>query len=508
MDALLKLRAPAGGAAVVQGEDHIALLCHVLQEDTAGDEAVGHQLGVRTAIDVYEHRVLLALVHVGRRDEAAPEGVAVFVDDREDLGLAHRTVGIRILGGLQHLHGLALVADQGDDARGGHIGEVVNEIVLAVAEDGVVHTVGGTQTGQHAALEVDLADILVDGLLQRGGEVEVLLFGIQAVDVHDVVAAFRHLLDEVAVHVVHIEMSPAVAVAEVEESSVFEEDDALKRFHIAAVGFLDEHFHLVAALQVVLDQFAVVLGAVEVGDEDVFLVGREGDVGQEFAVGHIGLDVVIDGLALSRRLGHVIDAEGHLVGVAACHGVFHVLHRGNGRAGVDKRIVLHHALVHAVEGDIVAVGGDVLALVDAPLAAVHTLTEGDVFARVGTDEDGLVAVLYALHKDPVVILDDEEFVLHRLVDDLLHIHIGEGVGGETVLADGDQPLVAGEVEGVGIHPLETAYLLDVLFRQLVAGEIEGLLAGLGIDQLDVEVVINVGVVVGAGLPAQPVDSLG
>jgi len=69
--AAFELEATVVGAAVIDGEDHIALLGEEHEiEVAAAEPAVGHELRVRATVDVDEGRVFLALLHIGRRNQA------------------------------------------------------------------------------------------------------------------------------------------------------------------------------------------------------------------------------------------------------------------------------------------------------------------------------------------------------------------------------------------------------------------------------------------------------
>ena len=357
MDAFLKVGATVLRAAVVQREYHITLLGHVLQKHAAGHETVGDQLGVRAAVNVNQTRVFLCGVHVWRGDETAPKRVALFVEDGEYLGGAQRTVGVRILAVFEFLHRLALVVHHADDARGGYTGEVIHKIGFPFVEDGCVRAVGGCDTCNFAVFQSSLAHILVHRFLGRShGEIDILLFGIQALYIHDVEAAIDHLADEVAVEVVQIEMTPAIGFADPEEVVVFQENHAVAGLYITAVALLNKHFHFIAGLQIVTDELGVVLLAVEVRNVEVLLIGRESHISEELAVVEVGVDVVVNGLAGLNGLGHIENADLDLVGGAARHGVFYVLHRSDGRGGVHQRIVIHHTFIHAVESDVIALG--------------------------------------------------------------------------------------------------------------------------------------------------------
>ena len=156
--------------------------------------------------------------------------------------------------------------------------------------------------------------------------------------------------------------------------------------------------------------------------------------------------------ALFSRLCHIEDAEGYHVGSTAGHRIFDVFNGRDGRSGVHERVILHHALVHAVESDVVAVRGDVLALVDTPFAAVNRFAEDDMLARVGTEQYGLEAVQRTLHEHAFVVLDDEQLVLDVLVNHVVRIHLVERLCGDFAFQHGEGFVVTWEIEGVRVNP--------------------------------------------------------
>ena len=85
---------------------------------------------MRTAIDIQENRVFLALVHIRRGNHAAPQRVALLVHDGEDFRVAELHHAEGTLRGEQRLDCFTVVIDQRDDSRGGRVAEIVNEIGL------------------------------------------------------------------------------------------------------------------------------------------------------------------------------------------------------------------------------------------------------------------------------------------------------------------------------------------------------------------------------------------
>ena len=63
------------------------------------------------------------------------------------------------------------------------------------------------------------------------------------------------------------------------------------------------------------------------------------------------------------------------------------------------------------------------------------------------------------------------------------------------------------IDGVGVHPLEAAQVLETVFAKVFSRAEDALFTVFGVHQFDVAIIVDVGVVVGAGLPAEAVDAL-
>ena len=193
------------------------------------------------------------------------------------------------------------------------------------------------------------------------------------------------------------------------------------------------------------------------------------------------------------------------MGGAAGHRVLDVFDRRDGRAGVHERIILHHALVHAVEGDEVAVRRDVLALVDAPFAAMHRLAKDNVLACVGAEQHRFETVQGTFHKHPFVILDNKHLMFDVLFNDIIPIHLVESGGGDFAVHHADRLVVAREVKGIGIKPLIAIHTRNLMRFLRRGGEKDRLLAVFRGHQLDILVIVDVGILVCAGPPRNTVN---
>ena len=101
-------------------------------------------------------------------------------------------------------------------------------------------TIGMSQAGERALIQVYLANILVHRFFQRRSEINILHVFVHAVVFIDVEFVIHHFLDQFTIRLVSIKMVPAVAVAEPEEVAVSHENHAVSGLHIAAIALLNE----------------------------------------------------------------------------------------------------------------------------------------------------------------------------------------------------------------------------------------------------------------------------
>ena len=285
-----------------------------------------------------------------------------------------------------------------------------------------------------------------------------------------------------------------------------QELDGVEGLHVFVAGLSAQLVLALACLSIVADEAAVVLVAVQLLYKDVLRVGAPGQVG-EIAEGLQRCCSIGDRWGLEVEGfpgGDVEDADGDHVGVSARHGVFVGLHLSNGGADAlglrpslawerryaHLRIVGDHALVHAVESKMLAVGAPESALRDAKLVAMDALSV-DYFAAAVGGELMLLALgvdheqLAVLHVcggfrlgAPVVGLLAREAVLPN---NLLLFEVDEQEG--VAVSHGHDGLV-----GVGergrhevAHLSQVAVALSPLVN-LVEGEQLGLLSRLRVDE--------------------------
>ena len=112
-------------------------------------------------------------------------------------------------------------------------------------------------------------------------------------------------------------------------------------------------------------------------------------------------------------------AHRHLVALHAGHRVLDVAHLGLAGFGVDEGVVHHHALVHAVEGQLRLLGRPEETAVDAELVAVHALAENHIVT---------VATLHqiAIHIEVALLQFSTSFLLGVVVLGFAPVLLGLG----------------------------------------------------------------------------------
>ena len=399
VDGALEFRALVGGATVVLDIDEIALLGHEhLPHPHAAQPAVLHHLGVRTAIDVHDHRILLRRVEILRIVEAVVVvELPVGARDGAQLHGAGGEVLERVARLEELLRGLAVRAPEQRHARGVQVRVAVEEPGAGAVHGHVVP----------AALRREgrrLADFrLLDGLLRRRLDthlVEMVLdggdFGGGVEHVHAVVA---HVLDigidgrqtaDVAQGVKQIEVAEAVAEVRPVDHQVLaalEEPDRVQRLHPAFVILRQERADELARRGAVLVQLHVVLGAVQDLHIDGLVVRGPADVREEALRGELR-GVQVHGAALVQ----VVDAQGHDFRVHPVHRVLDELQLAGAGADVQEREVRHAGFVLAVEGELPARRGPEDAAIDAELVPAHGLPVDDLAVVGDGHGDGVLAV--------------------------------------------------------------------------------------------------------------------
>ena len=209
----------------------------------------------------------------------------------------------------------------------------------------------------------------------------------EAVEVGDDIVAFGQLARGAFADGVQIKVIKAVTLGLPDElvRVVGQEIGGALRLHELLVAIFEDGLDEVAGEGIVFVKLEVVLLAVEYADIDALVVGVPGD-GGEVLLGRLA-SLYNDFLAC----GDGIDMQGDLMACHTCHRVFDGLGGGDALLNVDQWIVRHHALVHRIVGEELAVGRPEDAAVDGELVAMYALASHHAFRVVG-DLDLLVAL--------------------------------------------------------------------------------------------------------------------
>ena len=288
---------------------------------------------------------------------------------------------------------------------GGHIdrGIYIHKTGTILVED---HAVGSFVEGKAphlAVFQADAVGVAAGEVVLVGVDEDVLALLVELDEALDLVLALGHLLHQAAVGIVEIEMLVAVTHRKPEELiTLGGEHHGLAGFDVAGVGLLEEHFHEGTRRGVVLLEPHVVLLAVHLGNVDILLVRAPGHVSE------VHLALVDSGVAAGVEVdkppgGGLIDTHGHPVALHAGHGVLDGHHLGLAGFGVHQRVVHHHALVHAVEGQAIAVGRPEEAFINTKLVAVHALAEHHIVAVATLHQLALHSEVPVLHLNALTI---------------------------------------------------------------------------------------------------------
>ena len=371
-------------ASVVEDEEDIALLGHVCLPGATCPVPGGiNVMGVRAAIDIDHRWVFLAGVEVvGLYHAEIKVGNAV-----GSLDGALFEVGLLIVcprvGGIQQTRALAIGCIQQVDAtrylRGG---VALNYERAAAREQSTLYdTNARIQERSFASIDIHGVGICLQQVLLVGDDDDALLLFIEAKQLSDYPRPLGQLFQFLALGVKKIEVVIAVFLALHDKLAAIpgQENDGILWLDIFVGGLAVELSDLLARRSLVADEAAVVLSAVQFLHIDRLSVRTPGDI-REIAVGRIAC------LQIDRLFGfQVIDAYSHLMTRHACHRIFVWLIGGAAWENIHLRVVGHHALVHAVEGQPLSVGTPEEAFHDAKLIAVYSFAIHNLAAAVGSE---------------------------------------------------------------------------------------------------------------------------
>ena len=208
---------------------------------------------------------------------------------------------------------------------------------------------------------------------------DALRLGVESHHAHDYPRAFGELFQLLAALVKEIQVVITVLLTLHDELRVVpgQELDGVLGFYILVGGLAIELSHLGTCFCVIGYEPTIVLTTIQLKHIDGFAIGTPCDI-REIAVDRA------TGLQINGLLGvQVIDAHRHLMAGHAGHRIFVGLVGGFTGEDVHLWIVCHHLLIHAIEGQLVAVRTPESAFVDAELVTMYGLSIYNLTTSIG-----------------------------------------------------------------------------------------------------------------------------
>ena len=150
-----------------------------------------------------------------------------------------------------------------------------------------------------------------------------------------------------------------------------QELDGMERLYIFVVFLFIDYPDLVAGFRVIAGQLAIILVAVKFKHVDGLVIWAPGDIG-EISVGRVSR-FQVKGLSCL----YVIDPYGHLMAGHASHWIFVGLVLGFTCEDIHLRIISHHALIHPIESQLLAIVVPECPFADAEFITVNALSIND-----------------------------------------------------------------------------------------------------------------------------------
>ena len=413
--AFLKVCATTTGASAIHTSHDETFLCQIVVEGTAIAHAaraprVEHLLVARSRILEEDDWIFLAGIKIEWLHHPAVELHALRGGEGEGLTLAP-VVFLRFLQErlvvFQGLDELALVAAHGVDVWVAVRAPVVDEITIVAREIG---RVGTLLVGEslHLAILVRHIHLSVVGIELGCLEIYIARLLVHAIDVGHVVVALLHLSQQLAVHVVEIEVHVAVAVAR-QQDGLLTHDAVLHHLflHKLRHALLDEllalageRIHRVEAHVVLMAIHGVYYQAVGIGrclDARIVAVGIHRHIERHRLA-------VLQVVAPEAHLRVVLPRLRVLVGILARI----VVKLGSRRMGTLEElqaIGLHLRLVETNPSEGTAVGIPGKGTIEAELLLVYPV--GDAIDHlVELAVAGHLHLLLAVGHEEVIVLDE------------------------------------------------------------------------------------------------------
>ena len=168
----------------------------------------------------------------------------------------------------------------------------------------------------------------------------------------------------------------------------WQELDGVEWFYVFITGFPIELSYFLASRSIVADQATIVLIAIQLKHIEGFPIRSPCNIGEidGLCIGDGITDhAAVRGLQIDSLVGvNVVNANSHDVSIHTCHRIFVRLISGTTREDIHLRIVCHHRLVHAIEGQTLTIGAPESSFVNAKLIAVNTLTIDNLATSVSS----------------------------------------------------------------------------------------------------------------------------
>ena len=397
---VLKFQSAVAAATVVDGKHDIAFVGHVsIPSACTVLPSAGDALCVRATVDIDNGRVFLGRVEVCRFHKPVVQvGGAVGSLDGTGFDAWYPVAFIRAfcrqqVGRLFKVFGIYHV----DDTRLGFRRIEVDKIGAGCVEHTAV-------VAFPAALEwlAHLSAIDIYGKMSApqafdGGEDDFFTLGVEAEHFFYKPIAFGELPHFAVLTVCsascrglqfgicisacikEIEVVVTITLALINKfcSIPWQEDDWVLRFYIFGMYLFIKNANRLTCLCIILTEFGMILVTVQLNEVEAFLIRCPTDV-REVTVGRIAC-VQINTFSCRR----IVDAYLYFMAGHSRHRITYVVHFPHACSDIYKRVLCHHAFIHAVESEQIAIRTPKSTFADTKFIAMHGLTANDTFGFIG-----------------------------------------------------------------------------------------------------------------------------
>ena len=282
------------------------------------------------------------------------------------------------------MHGLLLAIggiDKVNLAIGVGLAPTVAKETAAGRERSAVHALAIVEQLALARCYLHGIEIVAHGRLLVGKINDALCLFVETEEIDYLKRALGELRQLLARGVEEIKMVVSIAARLHHELACVprQKDNRVHRLDVTRIGLGVQNAFALARGCIVGHKLRLILRAGQFKHINSAFIGRPGYIG-EIAVGGVA------GFEIDRLPGcRVEDADSYLMARHARHGVFFGRKLSHAVEDVDEREVRHHALVHAVERQQIALRAPKQPFVDAELVAVHAEAVLQLARAVGRD---------------------------------------------------------------------------------------------------------------------------